>query len=201
MLEARGIGFNPMLNLTHIDPDEKILFFKNREPVSFDLLAGVPPHRPPRVVRESALANQAGWAPVDKHTLTTRFENVYAIGDVTTVTLANGKPLPKAGVFAHGQGQTVAKRIAAEVRGAAAQARFDGAGYCWIEMGGGSAGFASGHFYAEPEPIVPPPRSGRLWHWGKALFEQYWLGEGLQRQAARLGLNLGSRAFGVPASL
>ena len=201
MLAAKGIGFHPQLNLTRIDPAQKELVFANDEPAPFDFLAGVPPHRPPRVVQASALANEAGWVPVDQRTLATRFENVYAIGDVTSITLANGKPLPKAGVFAHGQGETVAARIAGAIQGATPQDEFDGMGYCWIEMGGGQAGFASGDFYAEPDPKLPLPHSGRLWHTGKLLFEQYWLGEGTMRQAARLGLNLGARLFGVPASL
>jgi sulfide:quinone oxidoreductase len=199
MLEAKGISFNPELNLTHIEPTTKELFFKDGRLEPFDFLAGVPPHRPPRAVQESALANEMGWVPVDKHTLATPFENVYAIGDVTAVTLSNGLPLPKAGVFAHGEGETVAARIAADIEGA--QAQFDGVGYCWIETGGGSAGFASGYFYAEPDPEVPVPVSGKLWHWGKIVFEQYWLGEGLQRNSARLGMNLAAKIFGIPASL
>ena len=201
MLEAKEIAFHPQLNLTRINPAKKEIVFDNREPAAFDLLAAVPPHKPPRVVRESSLANKAGWVPVDRRTLKTGYENVYAIGDVTTVTLANGKPLPKAGVFAHAEAETVARRIADEIGGTVTQAQFDGMGYCWIEMGGGSAGFASGEFYAEPDPAVPLPRSGRLWHWGKTLFERYWLGEGIVREAARLGLTLGSRLFGIPASL
>jgi sulfide:quinone oxidoreductase len=201
MLEAKGIAFHPRLNLTGIDPAKKELVFDNREPAAFDFLAGVPPHKSPRAVRESPLANQAGWVPVDRRTLKTGYENVYAIGDVTAVTLANGKPLPKAGVFAHGEAETVARRIADEIGGTVTQAQFDGVGYCWIEMGGGSAGFASGEFYAEPDPVVPLPRSGRLWHWGKVLFERYWLGEGIVREAARLGLTLGGRFMGLPVSL
>lgn len=201
MLEARGIAFNPSLKPTRIDVADKELLFEEREPAAFDLLAGVPPHQAPRAVRESPLANEAGWVPVDNETLRTSYENVYAIGDVTAVTLVNGKPLPKAGVFAHGQAETVARRIADEVHGTAAAAQFDGVGYCWIETGGGSAGFASGHFYAEPDPVVPLPRSGRLWHWSKVLFERYWLGEGMTRDALRLGLNLGARLFRIPATL
>ena len=130
-----------------------------------------------------------------------RFENVYAVGDATTITLANGKPLPKAGTFAHAQAEVVAERIAIEINGARAGAEFDGAGYCWLETGGGSAGFTSGQFYAEPDPLVPLPRSGRLWHWGKVMFEQYWLAENPRREAARLGLDLGARLFGIPALL
>jgi sulfide:quinone oxidoreductase len=201
MLEAKGITFNPQLTLTRIDPAKRELVFENREPAAFEFLAGVPPHIAPRAVRESPLANQAGWITVDKHNLKTNYENVYAIGDVTAVTLANGKPLPKAGVFAHGQAETVAQRIDDEIQGRVAEAQFDGLGYCWIETGGGSAGFASGEFYAEPDPVVPLPRSGRMWHWSKVLFERYWLGEGIVRETARLGLSLGSKLFGIPASL
>ncbi len=201
MLASKGIAFHPTRQVARIAPEARELVFTDGGWEAFDLLAVVPPHRPPPAVRGSPLANEAGWVPVNKHTLRTPFENVYAIGDVAAITLANGKPLPKAGVFAHAQGEVVAERIAAEVRSGVPYDQFDGVGYCWIETGGGAAGFASGAFYAEPDPKVGPPRSGRLWHWGKVLFEQYWLAQGLRRQAARLGLNLGARLFGVPASL
>ncbi len=201
MLVAKGISFNSELTLTAIDPERKSLIFENGRQESFDFLAAAPPHSAPPAVKESTLVNEAGWALVDKQTLKTQYENVYAIGDVTAITLANGKPLPKAGVFAHGEGETVAARIAAEIKGESVQALFDGTGYCWIETGGGSAGFASGHFYAEPDPLVPMPKTGRLWHWGKVIFETYWLNQGLRRQAARVGLNMGARIFGIPASL
>jgi sulfide:quinone oxidoreductase len=201
MMAAKNIGFHPNLPLERIDPAEKTLVFQNGRQEPFDFLAAVPPHRPPPVVKASPLANEAGWIPVDKHALQTRFENVYAIGDVTAIILKNGKPLPKAGTFAHAEGEAVAARIAAQIGGNAPQAEFDGVGYCWIEAGDGSAGFASGQFYAEPNPVVGHPRSGRLWHWGKVMFETYWLGEGFRRSVAKSGLNLGSKIFGIPASL
>ena len=201
MLATKNIGFHPNLSLDHIDPVRQTLIFKNGRQESFDLLAAVPPHRPPTVVKESSLANEAGWVTVDKHTLQTHFENVYAIGDVTAIILNNGLPLPKAGTFAHAEAEAVAARIIAEIGGSVPQAEFDGVGYCWIEAGSGSAGFASGQFYAEPNPVVGQPRSGRLWHWGKVMFESYWMNEGFRRNLARSGLNLGSKVFGIPASL
>lgn len=201
MMETKGIRFNPQLKPSHIDVDRKELIFSNHEAAPFDLLAGVPPHTTPRIVKDSPLANEGGWVPVDKRTLQTSHENVFAIGDVASITLANGMALPKAGVFAEGQALVVAGRIADEISGVGAQTEFNGVGFCWIETGGGSAGFASGEFYAEPDPMVPLPRSGRMWHWGKVAFEQYWLGDGARRRAARLGLNLGARLFGIPESL
>jgi len=201
MLATKNIGFHPNLSLDYIDPVRQTLVFKNGRQESFDLLAAVPPHRPPTVVKKSSLANEAGWVTVDKHTLQTQFENVYAIGDVTAIILNNGLPLPKAGTFAHAEAEAVAARIAAEISGNVPQAEFDGVGYCWIEAGSGSAGFSSGQFYADPNPVVGQPRSGRLWHWGKVMFESYWMNVGFRRNLARSGLNLGSKVFGIPASL
>ena len=201
MLATKNIGFHPNLSLDHIDAVRQTLVFKNGRQESFDLLAAVPPHRPPTVVKESSLANEAGWVTVDKHTLQTHFENIYAIGDVTAIILNNGLPLPKAGTFAHAEAEAVAARIIAEIGGSVPQAEFDGVGYCWIEAGSGSAGFSSGQFYAEPNPVVGQPRSGRLWHWGKVMFESYWMNEGFRRNLARSGLNLGSKVFGIPTSL
>lgn len=200
MLEAQGIRYHPSVQLASIDPERRELAFKDGTTASFDLLAGVPPHRPPRVVKESPLAGEAGWVPVDRRTLATRFEHVYAIGDVAAITLPNGKPLPKAGVFAHAEGLAVASAVAAQVQGDGVR-EFDGVGYCWVSMARDRAGFASGAFYSEPEPKMDLRRPGRLWHLGKVLFERYWMGEGLSRATARLALQLGSRVLGVPATL
>ncbi len=201
MLESNGIRFNPQLKPKEIDPLRKELHFENHGSSPFDLLAGVPPHVPAQAVKESTLSNDSGWIPVNKLTLQTNQENVYAIGDTAAITLTNGKPLPKAGVFAEGQALTVAQRISMEVHGLTANTEFDGLGFCWIETGSGSAGFASGEFYAEPDPIVPLPRSGRMWHWGKVLFEKYWMGEGISRGLSRQMLIIGAKFLGFHVSI
>ncbi len=199
-LEQRGIGFHANRPLAAIDPERRELVFQDGAREPFDLLAAVPPHGPPEAIRHSPLANDAGWVPVDKHTLRTRFERVYAIGDATTITLANGKPLPRAGVFAHAQALAVAETLAAQLRGGA-PARFDGLGYCWVELGVGRAAFAVGDFYAEPNPEVRLRPPGRLWHAGKVLFEKAWMGQGLERALATLGMTLGGRVLGVPGTV
>jgi sulfide:quinone oxidoreductase len=61
MIEAKGIAFHPRLNPARIDPAKKEPVFDNREPAVFDLLTGVPPHKPPCAAQESLLANRAGW--------------------------------------------------------------------------------------------------------------------------------------------
>lgn len=175
LLEAKGIPYHPEHQVKAVDAAARRLEFANGAQVDFDLLAYVPPHRAPRVVRESALAGETGWISVDRHTLETRFPNVYAIGDVVSIPLKLGKPLPKAGVFAHGEAEVVAKNIAATIAGGPAAARFDGHGECFVEIGDGKAGFGGGDFYAEPKPNVTVRAPSWRWHLGKVLFEKSWL--------------------------
>ncbi len=201
MMAEKGIRFHPGFTVSGIDVDKKVLNFSNQDSVSFELLAGIPPHSAPAVLSSTTLVNAGGWIPVNRFTLQSHVENVFAIGDVAAITLENGKPLPKAGVFAEGQGLTVAETISDQIEGSSKFSEYDGLGFCWIESGSGSAGFASGKFYAEPDPIVPLPRSGRIWHLGKVLFEKYWMGDGITRKIAKFGLEVGSKAFGIDVNL
>ncbi|OFW48657.1 MAG: pyridine nucleotide-disulfide oxidoreductase [Acidobacteria bacterium RIFCSPLOWO2_12_FULL_68_19] len=179
LLAERAIGYHPGRQVTRVDPHAKRLTFADGTEAAFDLLAYVPPHVPPPPIRDSGLAGESGWAAVDRHTLETRFPGVYAIGDVVAIPLAIGKPLPKAGVFAHEEGEVVARRIAHAVTGTDAAARFDGHGECFIEVGDGKAGFGAGDFYAEPSPEVTMHGPSRHWHLAKVLLEKSWLNLGL----------------------
>ncbi len=175
LLADRGIPYHPEHQVTSVDPRARAIAFANGAVASFDLLAYVPPHRPPRVVRESALAGETGWVTVDRHSLETRFPGVYALGDVVSIPLELGKPLPKAGVFAHGEAVVVARNVAAAIEGRAPAARFDGHGACFVEIGGGKAAFGGGDFYASPRPAVKLRPPSWRWHAGKVLFEKSWL--------------------------
>jgi sulfide:quinone oxidoreductase len=90
------------------------------------------------------------------------------------VPLTMGKPLPKAGVFAHRQAEVVAANLAAGWTGRGERRAFDGQGECFVETGDGRAGFGAGNFYAEPAPQVKLRGPSRWWHWGKVLFEWRW---------------------------
>ncbi len=174
VLRKRDIHYHPLFPFEKMNPREHTIIASGSEPQTVDLLLAVPPHRAPDVVRSSGLIGSSGWMHTDPHTLATEHEGVYAIGDVNNIRLANGKNLPMAGVFAHHEAGIVAKRIVADINGRTSDASFDGKGSCWLELGGGTAGFASGNFYAEPEPTVHLYPAARPWHWGKVLFERWW---------------------------
>ena len=162
MLAERGIEFQKEQIALKIDPARRRVLFEIDE-TSYDLLVGVPAHKAPESVREGQLTDASGWVPVDATSLQTRHPGVFAIGDVTAVRLANGMFLPKAGVFADGQGRTVADNIAAEIEGRAGQGRFDGYGFCYVEVGGGMAAYGAGNFYGLPGPrITLEPPSERF---------------------------------------
>lgn len=174
LVAGRGIAYHPSRQISRVDVAQRRLQFEGGDEVSYDVLAVVPPHVPPTVVQEAGLTAPGGWVEIDRESCETRFENVFAIGDVTGVMLAMGKPLPKAGVFAHAQAEAVARTIATRWTGRDDEGRFLGNGECFIEMGSGVAGFARGNFYAEPVPQVNMFRSGRHWHVAKVAFEKNW---------------------------
>ena len=160
MLAGRGVAFHPLHKPSQVNPDARELAFDGKDSFRYDLLVAIPPHSGPRLARESGLANEAGWIPVDRATLQTQHENVYAIGDATAISIpGRWKPdvplmLPKAGVFAHDQAEVVARRIAAEIAGVKTEDMFCGDGYCMLEAGEDVAGFAFGDFFAEPSPQI-----------------------------------------------
>jgi sulfide:quinone oxidoreductase len=150
-LEARGIEFHVGRKVERFEPGRVV--FADGE-LEADLMIGVPPHRVPAVVAESGLTGEGGWIPVNPQTLETSHRNVYAIGDCTGIKLANGLPLPKAGVMAELEGQCVAEAIAADIHGETARRTFDGRGFCFMEMGKSTAALIEGDFFAQPEPSV-----------------------------------------------
>lgn len=174
IVEERGIAYHPQHQIVEVDPARKALAFANDVQADYDFLVYIPPHVAPAVVREAGLTGESGWVPVDRNAMETRFPGVYAIGDVTGIPLSVGMPLPKAGVFAHREGEAVAQTIAAQITGKGSPGSFDGHGECFVEVGGGKAGFGRGNFYAEPAPDVRLHNPTRYWHAGKLLFEKQW---------------------------
>ncbi len=175
LLAARGIAYHPKFKLTEIAARE--LRFEGGATLPYDLLFCVPPHRAPRPVVDAGLTDGSGWIPVDPATLQTRVPGVYAIGDVTALATPNGFVpfLPKAGVFAHGQAETVAHNLALAIKGRGKSKPWDGVGACFLETGNGQSAFVKGNFLATPKPAIDFHMPGKVWHAQKVLFERHWM--------------------------
>jgi sulfide:quinone oxidoreductase len=175
-LAQRGIDFRANAKAQRVEPGHVIVESGGLpladEDIPFDVLFAVPPHRVPNVVVDAGLAPAGGWVKVNPRTLETGIENVYAIGDVTAIPMANGQPMPKSGAFADGEGRVVAERIAARATGKDPDMGFDGSGACFLEIGGGEAMIVQGNFLTDPAPAVeltPPSRENLV---EKARFER-----------------------------
>ncbi len=174
ILQQRGIEFKPKMVIKEIRSNEAIF---DGEVMQYDMLYCVPPHVAPKVVVDAKLTDESGFIPVNPRTMETRYEDVYAIGDVAAVTLPEGsyvKYLPKAGVFAHKQAEVVANNIAYKIKRRGKMREYDGSGACFIEVADGEAAFIRARFF-NPKPEIEFHKPSRIWHMQKVLFEKYWL--------------------------
>ncbi|MFB5631741.1 MAG: NAD(P)/FAD-dependent oxidoreductase [Nitrosopumilus sp.] len=130
--------------------ESKKLIFENGE-AEFDLLLAVPPHIAPKVIYDSGLAKESGFIPIDRD-CKTPFENVFAVGDVTSLVVTENMAVPKAGVFAEGEGVTVAKNIISKLQSKDASELFDGKGGCYIESGRDTASVIEVDMFSQSKP-------------------------------------------------
>jgi sulfide:quinone oxidoreductase len=162
LVEKNHIGFHPSYRLKLVSDTE--LHFEygegNKKSVSFDILIYIPPHKLPPVIKNSDLIeNNQNWINVDRYTLKTRYENVYAIGDVTEIKVNSNVFVPKAGIFAEGQAKVVCHQIICDIKNQSSNLKFDGRGFCFMEIGNSKAGFIDTDFYNGNGPVtrLDPP--------------------------------------------
>jgi sulfide:quinone oxidoreductase len=141
----RDIAFVPGHRVSSLDGGRGVALLDDGGELPYDLFLGVPKHRAPDVVIASGLAEN-GYVPVEPATLRTRFDGVYAIGDVAQIGV------PKAGVFAEGAAKIVAAQLIAQARGGDCAATYEGRGSCYIEFGDGRVGRVDVDFMSGPQP-------------------------------------------------
>jgi sulfide:quinone oxidoreductase len=129
-----------------IDTERKTAVLDDGTELPFGIFLGVPKHVAPPVVVMSGLTDN-GWITVDRKNLMTKFPDVYAVGDITSVGTA------KAGVFAEGAARVAAASILARLAGKENEAAYDGVGSCYLEFGEGKVARVDVDFFSGPKPI------------------------------------------------
>ncbi|MGH1567880.1 MAG: NAD(P)/FAD-dependent oxidoreductase [Nitrosopumilus sp.] len=148
LVNSEKIVFHNSCKIKSVEQNK--LIFENSE-ADFDLLLAVPPHFAPKVIYDSKLAKDSGFIPIDRD-CKTPFENIFAVGDVTSLTIAENMAVPKAGVFAEGEGITVAKNIISKIKSKESSALFDGKGGCFIESGRDTASLIEVDMFTNDKP-------------------------------------------------
>ena len=162
LLDDNHVNFHPLHKIKSVS-DTKVIEFENGHRVKYDLLIGIPPHKVPKIIRNSDLIKQGqNWINVDKFSLKTDYQNVFAIGDVNEIKVNDNVAIPKAGVFAEAQAKVVCQQIIEDIennRDKLSSSKFDGKGFCFLEVGDKKAGYISADFYNEDGPVtlLEPP--------------------------------------------
>jgi len=152
LLRSKQIGLHKKNKVVEVDAVASEAVTSNGERVPFDLFMGVPIHRPPAVVRQCALGEK-GWIRVDPATMQTRFDRVWALGDVVHIPVGE-LAVPKAGAFAEDSAATVAADILRTIRGQGEVSPFRGRGTCYLEFGGGEVARMAANFLEGDSPKV-----------------------------------------------
>ena len=150
LINSENIVFHNSCKTTSVEKN-KLIFSDNQ--TTFDLLLAIPPHIAPKIIYESGLAKEDGFIQIGRDCKTS-FENVYAIGDVTILPVGEKMAVPKAGIFAEGEGTIVAQNIISKIESKDDSALFDGKGGCFIESGRDTASLIEVDMFSDSKPIT-----------------------------------------------
>jgi sulfide:quinone oxidoreductase len=151
-------GLNFCHNLVAVDGEAKKAWFDVHEPgqavrqqvMEFDMLHVCPPQTAPDFVRDSELANEAGWVDVAQDTLRhKRFENIFSLGDVCSAP--NAKTLGAARL----QAPVVAENLIAVLDGKDPVAEYNGYGSCPLTVEKGKIVLAEFGYDGKLLPTFP----------------------------------------------
>lgn len=118
--------------------------------VDFDMIHVTPPQSAPDFVKNSPLANAAGWVDVDKHTLRhTKYANIFSLGD------ASGLPTSKTGAAIRKQAPVLVSNLLAAINGQAQAAQYNGYTSCPVVTGYGKLVLAEFDYDNKPKETFP----------------------------------------------
>jgi sulfide:quinone oxidoreductase len=126
--------------------------------VEFDMIHVVPPQSAPDFVKNSTLANAAGWVDVDKNTLQhVKYANIFSLGDAAFL------PTSKTGAAIRKQAPVVVANLLAAMNNQALTASYNGYTSCPLVTGYGKLVLAEFDYDAKPMETFPFDQSKERW--------------------------------------
>lgn len=185
VVERGHIKLNYMQNLVEIDgPNKKAKFIgigennKGEETwADYDMIHVTPPQSAPDFIKQSPLANAAGWVDVDKFSLRhNKYPNIFALGDASSL------PISKTGAAIRKQTPTVSANLLAVIEGKPMPLQYNGYTSCPLVTGYGKLVLAEFDYDGNPLETFPFDQSKERWsmyqlkkevlprlYWGKIL--------------------------------
>jgi sulfide:quinone oxidoreductase len=154
--------YDAQLNFNHqlvkIDGNKKLAWFETKDAQGetttierpFDMIHVVPPQCAPDFIRNSPLADAAGWVDVDQNTLRHKqFDNIWSLGDVMNA------PNAKTAAAARKQAPVVANNVLADMGKTRGIAHYDGYGSCPLTVERGKIVLAEFGYGGKLMPSFP----------------------------------------------
>jgi sulfide:quinone oxidoreductase len=161
-----GINTQFFVKLDEVDgPNKKAKFVgigeanKDKEYwVEFDMLHVTPPQSAPDFVKNSPLANAAGWLDVDKHTLQhTKYPNIFGAGDAASL------PASRTGAAIRKQAPVLVDNLIAAMQGKLLTTKYHGYSSCPIITGYDKLVLAEFDYDNQPVETFPFDQSKERW--------------------------------------
>ena len=166
VIERYGINTQFFVKLDEVDgPNKKAKFMgigeanKDKEYwVEFDMLHVTPPQSAPDFVKNSPLANAAGWLDVDKHTIQhTKYPNIFGAGDAASL------PASRTGAAIRKQAPVVVDNLIAAMQGKLLTTKYHGYSSCPIITGYDKLVLAEFDYDNQPVETFPFDQSKERW--------------------------------------
>ena len=126
--------------------------------VDYEIFHVTPPQSAPDFIKQSPLANAAGWVDVDKYSLQhVRYPNVFSLGDSSSL------PTSRTGAAVRKQTPVVANNLLALIEGQPLQSRYNGYSSCPIITGYGKLVLAEFDYNNQPMETFPFDQSKERW--------------------------------------
>jgi sulfide:quinone oxidoreductase len=161
-----NIGFHFYQRLEEIDgPNRRARFVgtgqhnKGEEKwIDFDMMHVTPPQSAPDFIRNSPLANEAGWVDVDKHTLQhVRYPNIFSLGDASSL------PTSRTGAAIRKQAPVLVQNLLSVMDNKPLVALYNGYTSCPIVTGYGKLVLAEFDYHNTPVETFPFDQSKERW--------------------------------------
>ena len=159
----RNIEVHYKHSLTAIRAEAKEAVFRNADTGEevvqpYDMIHVVPPMSAPDFVKQSPLANEAGWVDVSRETLQhVRYPNVFGIGDASSL------PTSKTAAAVRAQAPVLEANLAALMKGQSPNATYDGYTSCPLVTGYGKLILAEFDYDLKPCETFPFDQSKERW--------------------------------------
>lgn len=164
--ERDNVQMNFFTKLVEINgPNKKAKFIgigeqnNNKEYiVEFDMIHVTPPQSAPDFVRNSPIANEAGWVDVDKYTLQhNTYKNIFSLGDASSL------PTSRTGAAIRKQAPVLVKNLLASMDGKELKEKYNGYSSCPVVTGYGKLVLCEFDYNNKPKETFPFNQAKERW--------------------------------------